>query len=63
VGGCKLGSNEDSLIELVKQDPDIMLAKLRSAAIEVEGMTIGAPAIFRKLKSLGFTYKKDAGRE
>ena len=61
-GGGKLGPHEDFLIELVEQDPDITLAELRGALIEAEDVTVGVPAIFRMLKRLGFTYKKDAGR-
>lgn len=57
--GCgKLGPHKDFLIELVEQDPDITLMELRGALIEAAGVTVGAPAICRMLKRLGFTYKK-----
>jgi|GEM_PF-979428 len=58
VGSGKLGPHRDFLIELLEQDPDITLAELRGALIEVEGVTVGVPAIFRMLKRLGFVYNK-----
>jgi len=54
----RMTADEDFLIELVEQDPDITLAELRGALIEAEDVTVGVPAIFRMLKRLGFTYKK-----
>lgn len=62
-GKGKLAPHRSFLVELIKQDGDLSMPELAGALLDATGVQAHPDAIGRFLRKLGFTYKKDAGRD
>ena len=60
LGGGKLSGFIDFLIELVSQDADITLYKLRDALEAAHGLRVHHSSVDRALRRAGYTFKKRA---
>lgn len=62
-GKGKLDPHRVFLIELIDQDGDMTMPELAGALAEATGVQAHPDAIGRFLRKIGFTYKKDVGRD
>ena len=60
--GHKLSEHTELVQQLVKAKPDITLAELR-AKLKAHKIMVGQTSIFRFLKHLGLSYKKNSTRQ
>jgi len=59
-GKGKLAPYSDFFVELIKQDPDITLAELKSALEHAHGVCASISGVDLALRRLGYSYKKRA---
>jgi transposase len=60
--GHKLSEHKDLVQRLIKEKPDITLAELR-ARLKAHKIKVGQTSVFRFLKYLNLSYKKNRSRQ